>query len=84
MELTLDNSIGIVTPESIIRGVKIIPSTGDINLEVLVMIVGFILMCIYTNLIGIALEGDGGIQTYLTILLMIDGADFESFLVTAD
>lgn len=84
MELTLDNSIGIVTLESIIRGVELIPSTGDINLEVLIMIVSFILMGIYTNLIGIALEGDGGIQTYFTILLMIDGADFESILVTAD
>ena len=82
--LTLDISIGIVPPETIIGRVELITRTGSIHLKVLVMIVGLILMCIHTHLIAVPFECDGGIQSNLTILLVIDGANFESILVTAN
>ena len=82
--LTLDISIGIVSPETIIGRVELITRTGSIHLKVLIMIVGLILVCIHTHLIAVPFECDGGIQSYLTILLVIDGANFESILVAAN
>jgi hypothetical protein len=83
-KLTIYNAIGIVPPESIIGGVQLVPRVGLVHLEVLVVIVALILVGVYTHLVGIPLEGDGGIETDLAALLMIDGADLKAVLVATD
>jgi hypothetical protein len=82
--LTLDISIRIVPPESIIGRVELISCTGSIHLKILIMIICLILMSVHTHLVAIATEGNGGIQSDLAILLVIDGTDFESILVTTN
>ena len=83
-KLTLYDAIGIVPPESIIGGVQLVPRVGLVHLEVLVVIVALILVGVYTHLVGIPLEGDGGIETDLAALLMIDGANLEAVLIATD
>lgn len=82
--LTLDISIRIVPPESIIGRVEFVPRTWSIHLEIFIMIVRLILMSVHTHLVAVSSEGNGGIQSHLAILLMIDGANFESILVSAN
>jgi len=48
------------------------------------MIIRLVIMSIHTQLIGIAFVRNGGIQSDLSVLLMIDGTDFESVFVSAD
>lgn len=61
-----------------------ISRTRSINLEITIVIISLIVMSINTQLVGIAPVTDGGIQPNLSVLLVVDGADFESVLVPAD
>ena len=82
--LTINIHIGIVRLETSIRRVQLIPRIRLIHLEILIMLIRLILMRINTHLVIISQKGDGGIQSDLAILLVIDGAYFESVLVSAD
>ena len=84
LALTGDVAILIVTPEAIIRGVERIPRTGRVNLEVVIVIVRLVLVRVDTDLVGITEEGNGGIETDRTVFLVVDRADLESVLVSAD
>mmetsp|Transcript_22557 Transcript_22557/g.40133 ORF Transcript_22557/g.40133 Transcript_22557/m.40133 type:complete len:208 (-) Transcript_22557:665-1288(-) len=62
----------------------LISGIGLVHLEVLVVLVGLVLVGVNTNLVGVPLEGDGGVEADLAVLLVVDGADLESVLVSAD
>ena len=61
-----------------------ISSTGLVYLEIFVMIICLVFMSVHTNLIGITTVSNCSIDTNLSILLVINGADLESILVTTD
>jgi hypothetical protein len=84
LQLTINISIRIVPLETLIRGMQLIPSARSINLEITIVIIRLIIMGIHTQLVGVTAVRNGGIQSNLSVLLMVDGADFESILVSAD
>lgn len=84
LALTRDVAILVVTLETIIGGVERISRTGRINLEVVIVIVRLVVIGVDTDLVIVTTEGDGGIKTDRPVLLVVDGADLESVLVTAD
>ena len=83
-QLTWDVSIFVIPPEAIIGGVQLIPRIGLVDLEIRIVIVRLVLVRVHAHLVRVARERDARVQSDLTILLVVDGAYFESVLVPAD
>ena len=64
--------------------VPVIVELGLVYLEVIIVIVRLVLVGVHAHLVRIVAIRYGGIDSYLPILLMIDGAYFESVLRAAE
>jgi len=71
--------------KAIIWRMKRTPCTGRINLEISTVILRHFLTSMdANNFILVAPEGDAGVQSDITALLVVDGVDFKSILVSAE
>ena len=61
-----------------------VTGTGLVDLEQFVVLLGNVIVCVDTDFVGVPTVRNGGIDTNGAVLLVIDGANFETVLVTTE
>jgi hypothetical protein len=64
--------------------VQFVTRARSVNLEILIVLIGFVFMSIDTNLVVAVSVGDSGIEADVSIFLVVHGANLKAILVSTD